>query len=55
MDIARASQALLCGLADAEYCPGLTVRDPASDFSGASRRKRPFSQAVFNKRSVFFI
>lgn len=32
MDIARASQALLCGLADAEYCPGLTVRDPASDF-----------------------
>ena len=32
MDLARASQALLCGLPDAVCCPGLTVHDPASDF-----------------------
>ncbi len=32
MDVGWASQALLCGLTDADYCPGLTVHDPASDF-----------------------
>lgn len=32
MDIPRASQLLLDGFTDAEYIPGLTIRNPGSDF-----------------------
>ena len=32
MDICTASQILLCGLADAPFCPGLTIHEPSSDF-----------------------
>ena len=42
MDLPRASQLLLCGFSDAEYIPGLRIRDPGSDFFGAFPPKTTF-------------
>ncbi len=42
MDVARASQVLLCGLTDPAWCPGLTVHDPSSDFFSSFPPKTTF-------------
>ncbi len=42
MNIAAASGALLCGVADAAFVPGLTVHDAASDFFRAFPPNTPF-------------
>lgn len=42
MDVNLASQILLCGLKDPAYCPGLTVREPSSDFFGCFPPKTAF-------------
>ena len=42
METGRASQVLLCGLTDADYCPGLTVHEPSSDFFACFPPKTTF-------------